>query len=84
MTGWQGSDETLKVMQSEYIYPDFGDRSSPTEWADAGKPVMLERAIERRNEILSTYYPKHIPDEVDAKIREQFPITLPAEGSGRS
>lgn len=78
-----GSGQTLSVMQSEYIYPDFGDRSSPTEWADAGKPVMLERAIERRNEILSTYYPKHIPDEVDAKIREQFPITLPAGGSGR-
>ena len=70
-------------MQSEYIYPDFGDRSSPTEWADAGKPVMLQRAIEKRDEILSSYFPKHISYETDAKTREQFPISLSAEGSGR-
>ncbi len=79
-----GEGQTLSVMQSEYIYPDFGDRSSPTEWADAGKPVMLERAIERRDEIFATYFPKHISDEVDAEIRKRFPISLSAKGAGRA
>ena len=71
-------------MQSEYIYPDFGDRTSPTVWADAGKPVMLDLAIAKRDEILSTHFPKHISDETDAKIREQFPIHLPPEAVGRA
>ena len=79
-----GSGQTLSVMQSEYIYPDFGDRSSPTEWADAGEPIMLEQAIARRDEILSTYFPRHISDEIDAKIREKFPITLPPAATGRA
>ena len=78
-----GSGQTLSVMQSEYIYPDYSDRSSPTQWADAGKPVMLELAIQKRDEILATYFPKHISDATDAKLREQFPISLDAAGSGR-
>ena len=48
-----GSGQTLSVMQSEYIYPEFGDRSSPTDWADGGKPVMLELAARKRDEILA-------------------------------
>ncbi len=79
-----GSDETLAVMQSEYIYPDFADRSSPTVWADSGKPVMLDRAIERRDQILASYFPKHISDETDRQVREQFPIALTSESVGRA
>ncbi|MEM7431540.1 MAG: trimethylamine methyltransferase family protein [Pseudomonadota bacterium] len=79
-----GSDKTLSVMQSEYIYPDFSDRTSPTVWEASGKPVLLDRAIEKRNEILASYFPKHISDEIDQQVREQFPIALSAEASGRS
>lgn len=79
-----GSDKTLEVMQSEYIYPDFSDRNSPTVWEDSGKPVMLEKAQARRDEILAEHFPKHISDEVDNKIREQFPIALSRESVGRA
>ena len=78
-----GSDETLAVMQSEYIYPKFGDRTSPNLWVDAGKPVMLDLAVQKRDEILASHFPKHISDETDAKIREEFPIFLPPEAMGR-
>ena len=78
-----GSDRTLEVMQSEYIYPDFGDRTSPTVWADAGKPVMLDLAVAKRDEILASHFPKHVSDETDAKIRERFPIALPPNAVGR-
>jgi trimethylamine--corrinoid protein Co-methyltransferase len=77
------SDQTLQVMQSEYIYPEFSDRSSPVEWESAGKPVILERAIARRDEILANHFPKHIDSQIDARIRAEFPITLNAEDMGR-
>ncbi len=79
-----GAGQTLKVMQTEYIYPEFGDRLSPNEWVEQGKPVILEKAIARKNEILKTYHPDHISDEVDRAVRAQFPIFLPREAFGRS
>jgi trimethylamine--corrinoid protein Co-methyltransferase len=78
-----GSDQTLEVMQSEYIYPEFSDRNSPVVWERAGKPVLLDRAIEKRDEILASHFPKHISDETDQKIREQFPIALTPQATGR-
>ncbi len=79
-----GTGQTLEVMQTEYIYPDFGDRLSPNEWTEQGKPVLLEKAAARKNEILSNYHPMHISDEIDLQIREQFPIFLPREAFGRN
>ena len=57
---------------------------SPTVWADGGKTVMLDLAIAKRDEILSTHFPKHISDKVDALIREKFPIRLSRESVGRT
>ena len=71
-------------MQSEYIYPDISDRDSPNVWEKNGKPVLLERAIEKRDEILATHFPKHISDETDRQVRDLFPISLPAESAGRT
>ena len=48
-----GSDQTLKLMQTEYIYPALGDRSSPKEWIENGKPDLLANAIQRKDAILS-------------------------------
>ena len=79
-----GSDKTLEVMQSEYIYPDFSDRDSPNVWEENGKPVLLDKAIVKRDEILANHFPKHISDETDARVREQFPIFLTPESMGRS
>ena len=78
-----GSDKTLQVMQSEYIYPDLGDRSSPNAWEEAGKPKIVDRAVAKRDEILSSHYPKHISDETDAEVRKRFPIALPPDAVGR-
>ncbi len=78
-----GTDQTLRVMQSDYIYPDYGDRDSPTIWADNGKPVMLENAARKRDEILGSYFPSHISNETHAEVRAKFPIFLPPEAIGR-
>jgi len=78
-----GSDQTLDVMQSEYIYPDFYNRLSPGEWLDAGKPEALKLAVNKTKEILSNYFPKHISDEIDDEIRKTFPIHLKKSDIGR-
>ncbi len=78
-----GAGQTLEVMQTEYIYPDLGDRLSPNQWVEQGKPVLLDKAIAKKRKILSSYFPDHVSDEVDRQIREQFNIFLPREAFGR-
>jgi trimethylamine--corrinoid protein Co-methyltransferase len=74
-----GQDQTLSIMQSEYIYPEVGDRLSPADWFDAGATTVDERARLHVHDVLSTHFPSHISPEVDAAIREQFDIYLPVE-----
>jgi trimethylamine---corrinoid protein Co-methyltransferase len=74
-----GSDQTLQLMQRDYIYPHLGNRMSPKEWNEAGKPDIVERAAARKREILSTYYPDYIPQDLDDRIRAKHDIKLPRE-----
>ena len=71
-----GSEQTLKLMQKEYVYPSVGDRSSPNEWLEQGRPTVLDRAARKLASILASHYPTHIPESVDAAIRERLPIRL--------
>jgi len=74
-----GSNQTLSIMQSEYIYPQVGDRLSPADWFDAGATSVDERARIVVREVLSKHFPSHISPEVDATVRERFEIRLPVE-----
>jgi trimethylamine---corrinoid protein Co-methyltransferase len=74
-----GSDQTLSMMQTEYVYPLLGNRMSPKEWNEAGKPDILQKAIAKKKLILSTYYPEYIPRDVDAIIRAKHDIRLPRQ-----
>jgi len=79
-----GSDQTLKVMQSEYIYPDLGDRLSPNQWKEADTPVLLDKAIAMKEKILAEHFPTHIDDATDQAIREKFDIRISRAQMGRS
>jgi len=68
-----GSDQTLALMQTEYIYPTLGNRMSPKEWNEAGNPQLLDRAIARKNEILAKAECQ-IDPEMDAAIRASHRI----------
>jgi trimethylamine---corrinoid protein Co-methyltransferase len=72
-----GSDQTLNLMQKDYVYPSISNRMSPKEWAEAGKPDIVERAAARKREILTTYYPDYIPRDLDDRIRAKHDIKLP-------
>ena len=74
-----GSEQTLALMQKEYVYPLVANRMSPKEWVEAGRPDLLETATRRKNEILSTYHPDYLPREIDDVLRRDHRIFLPRE-----
>ena len=74
-----GSEQTLQLMQTEYLYPAIGDRKSPNEWTEQGSTDIVDRAARKVRELLATHYPAHIPEAVDAAIRARFPVRLPRE-----
>lgn len=86
-THFLGHDQTLSLMQSEYVYPVVGDRASPKEWAEQGSTDVLERARLKVKEVLSRHYPKHVDAKTNAEIRSELNILLPEDqmkpGSGR-
>jgi trimethylamine--corrinoid protein Co-methyltransferase len=74
-----GHEQTLDLMQREYLYPDIGDRLSPDDWVDAGATSAAQRAHETVERTLADHHPTHLPPEIDARIRERWPILLPPE-----
>ncbi len=73
-----GHDQTIRLMQTEYVYPAIANRSSPKEWAELGKPDLVAVATKRKEEILKNYRPTHISDALDSDLRRRFNILLPA------
>ncbi|MCP4958557.1 MAG: methyltransferase [Actinomycetia bacterium] len=75
-----GHSQTLEMMNTEYIYPDIGDRRTPTEWTDAGALDMASAAHARVQSILASHHPGHISPEVDASVRERWPMIVDLSG----
>ena len=73
-----GHAQTLKRMQTEYVYPEIGDRTSPKEWEENNRPNHVEAAIRRKREILSTPSRARFDSRLDAGIRQRFKIHLPS------
>ena len=71
-----GTQQTMELMESEFVYPRHADRSSPDDWIDAGSKDIWERARVKAKEILNTHRPTLIEPEADARIRERFAIHL--------
>ncbi len=73
-----GTDATLARMQSDFVYPGLGDRTSPKEWAENDKPDLIENAIKKKEAILSAQNPVALDATLDLAIREKFNIHLPS------
>jgi trimethylamine--corrinoid protein Co-methyltransferase len=71
-----GSEQTLGLMQTDYLYPSLGDRTSPKEWAEVGKPDLIKNAIARKEAILAGQSAALFDPVTDQKIRETFNIHL--------
>ena len=71
-----GSDQTLSLMQTEYVYPILADRNSPKEWQEKNRPDLIEQAVLRKEALIAAPTPAALPSEVDAQIRQRFKIHL--------
>jgi trimethylamine--corrinoid protein Co-methyltransferase len=71
-------------MQTDYLYPVVGDRTSPKEWLEQGSTTIIDRAVRKTRQILESHFPRHLSDETDRRIRERLPIRLPRERMGRA
>jgi len=71
-----GHDQTMQLMQRDYVYPEVGDRLSPKEWNEKGRPDLLEKARARVSEILAGPRPQHLSTEIDQEIRKHYPVRL--------
>ncbi|TIX00547.1 MAG: methyltransferase [Mesorhizobium sp.] len=79
-----GNEQTLRLMQTEYFYPAVGDRFSPKEWNEKGRPDILQRAIIEKKRVLAERFPRHVPKPIDDKLRARFGemIKLPRGSMG--
>ena len=77
-----GTGQTLGRMQRDNVYPTFGDRTSPKEWAENGKPDLIQKAIARKRDILDNTFPQHLAMDRDRAARDAFDILLPPEAVG--
>lgn len=63
-------------MQRDYVYPVLGNRASPKEWVEQGQPILVNKATERKEMILSKPSRARMAPDVDAAIRSRFNIHL--------
>ncbi|MCC0080221.1 MAG: trimethylamine methyltransferase family protein [Rhodobacter sp.] len=68
-----GADQTLKLMQTEYVYPTLGNRMSPKEWVEAARPDLLTAARRRTRDILDRA-PCQVSPDIDRAVRDRFAI----------
>ncbi len=74
-----GHNQTLSLMECDYVYPDVGNRQSPKEWNEADRPDLLDAALRKKKEILHNHFPRHVGESSDRIIREKFPVRLPRD-----
>lgn len=73
-----GTEQTLGRMQADHVYPTLGDRTSPKEWDENGKPDLIAKAKVRKEDILAQRSAARFDPRLDAEIRQRFNIHLPA------
>jgi trimethylamine--corrinoid protein Co-methyltransferase len=71
-----GVGETLARMETDYVYPFHGDRTSPKEWEEVGKPDLIAGARARKETILAGVSRAALDPMLDRAIRDRFPIKL--------
>lgn len=70
-----GNPQTLKYMESEYLYPDAMDRTPTDAWESSGAQDSLQRSRQSVQKIMHSHYPNYL-GAADTKIRNRFPIKL--------
>ncbi len=68
--------QTLQLMETEFVYPELASRTMPEEWEAAGSADIWERARTRAEEILRQDRESRIDPAAERMIRDHYPIQL--------
>jgi trimethylamine--corrinoid protein Co-methyltransferase len=71
-------DHTVEFMRSELFVPPLGDRKDRQIWEKEGQKDTRARASARVQHLLREHQAPGLPLEVDAALREEFPISHPS------
>jgi trimethylamine--corrinoid protein Co-methyltransferase len=71
-----GTDQTLKRMERDHLYPALGNRMSPKEWEENQKPDLVAGAVAKKERILAEPSRARFAPEIDAQLRARFRIHL--------
>ena len=74
-----GTQQTLKMMETEYLYPNVANRESYDQWHKSGAKTTREAAASIAREILENHFPVDVAPDLDASVRQKFDIRLPIE-----
>ena len=74
-----GTDQTLQLMQTEYLYPAVGDRRSPNDWLEQGASSVSSARCIRSRRSCRRIFRNMSRGEVDDAMRAKFPVCLPRE-----
>jgi trimethylamine--corrinoid protein Co-methyltransferase len=79
-----GQEKAAGQTPDDCFYPAIGDRLSPKEWNDSGRPDRLQKAITEKKRILAERFPRHVTKAVDDRLRARFGdlIKLPRSAMG--
>ena len=69
-----GEPETLARMNSDFLYPDIGDRRTIGEWQDDGAPEIWKQAHERVCAILARPAPDLVPADLAVDLISEFAL----------
>ncbi len=74
-----GTEQTLSLMETEYLYPTVANRESYDQWRQAGSENAREAAAKIARTHLENHFPVNHAPELDAAVRARFDIRLPHE-----
>ena len=74
-----GDLQTLKRMETDFLYPELSNRDSIETWSNTGKHDVLKLANAKVKEVLANYKPCHVEREKEKEIRSKFKILLNKE-----
>ncbi len=74
-----GNEQTLKYMESEYLYPTLMDRSPAGAWESEGSKDVFQQSRDAVRDVMRSHYPNYLGADIDAQVRDRFPIRLPSQ-----
>lgn len=76
--------QTVKLARSGQFHPLVGERWSPREWEEKGRPDIVLRAVAEKQRVLAARFPRHVPRAMDERLRARFGdlICLPRAAMG--